>query len=132
MLRRLRQEPALLGCLEDAHIDLSAFSGLKGCPFKGPFYQLMRQYLLAAYCRKQGDVEEVYVVSVGFGGNSSLHGLPPDHKTLGVSVENGWNKCRKNVPPLRHVDVQTIVDRAKASPLADRTWIAYLNDRYGL
>ncbi len=119
-------------CLKDGHFDLSAFSRLKGCPFKGPFYQLMRQHLLAAYCQEHESVGKVYVVSVGFGGNRSLHELPADHRSLGSTVEDAWNACLRGVPPMKHVDVETIMERIKASPRADRSWLAYLDERYGL
>ncbi|MFB3890708.1 MAG: hypothetical protein ACE15C_01660 [Phycisphaerae bacterium] len=118
--------------LKDAHIDLSAFRGLKGCPFIGPFYQLMRQYVLAAYCREHEGADEVYVASVGFAGNESLHELPAAHRCLGPTVEDAWNASLRGVSPMKHINVETIMERIKASQRADRNWLAYLAERYGL
>jgi hypothetical protein len=118
--------------LADAFIDLSRFSGLKGCPFKGPFYQLMRQHLLAAYCGALENVKQVYVVSVGFRGNQTLHELPADLQAFGSTVEEAWNTCLRGAPPMRHINVEAIAERIKASPQADQHWLAYLNERYGL
>jgi hypothetical protein len=120
------------GRLDDAHIDLSALSGRKGCPFMGPFYQLMRQHLLAAYCREHEAVGEVYVASIGFRGNQSLHELPADLRGLGATVEDAWNGCLRDVPPMTHVNVEAVMERIKASPRADQAWLAYLEERYGL
>jgi len=118
--------------LKDANIDLLVFSGLKGCPFMGPFYQLMRQHLLAAYCREHEGVDEVYVAAIGFSGNVSLHKLHADLRSLGATVEDAWNVCLQGVPPMTHVNVETIMDRLKVSPRADQAWLAYLDERYGL
>ena len=118
--------------LGEAHINLSAFSDLKGCPFMGPFYQLMRQHLLAAYCRENGPVEDVYVVSVGFRGNRSLHELPAALQGLGATVEDAWNACLEGAAPMVHVTVEAIMEHIKASPLANEPWLDYLEERYGL
>jgi hypothetical protein len=115
--------------LADVCIDLSRLSGLKGCPFKGPFYQLMRQHLLAAYCRAPETVEKVYVASVGLRENQSLHELPADLRGLGATVEDAWNACLRGAPPMRHVNVEAIIERIKANPQADQRWMAYLNER---
>jgi hypothetical protein len=101
-------------------------------PIMGPFYQLMRQHLLAAYCRRHEPVDEVYVACIGFRGNMSLHEVPANLRHLGTSVEDAWNACLRAVPPMTHTDVEDIMARAKMSPRTDRAWLAYLDDRYGL
>jgi hypothetical protein len=120
--------------LAQAEIDINAMSSIKGCPFRGPFYQLMRQFLLAAYLRKNGGQEgkfdEVYVVSVSFKDNSFIHMVPVYLKQLGTTVEDAWNSVLSNVPPLSTVYANDIVDAlrgAGTSPLAN-----YLQVRYGL
>lgn len=121
--------------LELAGVKLSALSHMQGCPFMGPFYQLMRQHLLAAYLRHHDEsLNEVFVVSLGFRGNMSLRAVPDGLRGLGPTVEDAWNACLNGVPPLRHVNVESIVARlrASASPSQERSWLDYLAERYGV
>lgn len=50
----------------------SKFAQIVGCPFHGPFFQLMRQFLIAAYLREHGGYQ-VEVISLSFAGNQDLH-----------------------------------------------------------
>lgn len=120
--------------LEKAGIGLAAMSGLQGCPFMGPFYQLLRQFLLAAYLRHHdGDLDEVFVASLSFRGNTSLRAIPTGQPGPAPTVEDAWNACLDGVPPLRHVDVETIAARARTAGLSvQQGWLDYLAQRYGL
>jgi len=119
--------------LSEAGISLAALSRCSGCPFRGPFYQLMRQYLLAAYCRRCEPVEDVFVVAVGFGGNTFLHDVPSELANLGGNIEGAWNACLSEVPLIEHVSVESIIASIRAANRsAEAEWLAYLNDRYGL
>jgi hypothetical protein len=116
--------------LAEAGISLKRFGDVKGCPFRGPFYQLMRQYLLAAYCRSHvKDVNEVDVVVLGFRGNESLLEVSSQLKHLGSDIVGAWNSVLEGVPPLRMVHVE---DLASHIAIADADWAKYLNERYGL
>ena len=120
--------------LSEAGISLTALARLKGCPFMGPFYQLMRQYLLAGYLRHHdGDLDEVFVASLGFRGNASLRSVPVAQRSLGETVEDAWNACLDHVPQLQHVDVESIVARLRTTPSdVEQEWLDYLSARYGL
>lgn len=119
--------------MKEAGINLQAMTGNSGCPFRGPFYQLMRQYLLAAYLRKNKAIDRVEVASVSFDGNRSLLELPRELRSLGENVIEAWNGVLMNVPKLRHGTVEEIVAGVKSSNLDDTKSLAiYLKDRYGL
>lgn len=119
--------------MKEAGIDLTALARVKGCPFRGPFYQLLRQYLLAAYLRQSKEADRVGVASVAFRGNHSLHRVPRHLRQLGDSVIAAWNSALQGVPELRHVDVEDIVAAMRADDSsAARSLVSYLNDRYGL
>lgn len=119
--------------MEKAGIDLTAFSRLTGCPFKGPFYQLMRQFMLAAYLRLNGSVEEVFVACVDFRGNTSIHKVPLLLRPLGSEIVDAWNSCLAGVPELRRAYVEHIVDRLRdLDSHGKHDWLGYLAERYGL
>ena len=120
--------------MEAAGISLSAFTGMQGCPFKGPFYQLMRQFLLAAYLRLTGTADEVEVVSVGFARNTRMHTVPPQLHSLIDREEEGivgaWNAVLKGVPPMRHWAVEQFMARVNKIEGIDLGWRNYLRERY--
>lgn len=124
------EPPNYWSLLDEAGIDPAALHDGKCCPLKGPFYQLMRQYLVAHYERVQDTALDVRVVALSFSGNTQLHGSSSD----GITVEERWNRClRKPEQALRTVHVETIVQRARAAAGSNhQPWLAYLNDRYGL
>jgi len=120
-----------------AGIDVNKMTSVKGCPFRGSLYQLMRQYLVAAYLRQYGDQDglfnEVYVVSVSFKGNDSIHRVPAYLKQLGTNVEDAWNAVLNNVPPLTVSYANYIVDAIRAAGKSEALQhAAYLQERYGL
>lgn len=119
--------------MQEAGINLASLTVVDGCPFRGPFYQLLRQYLLAAFLRRSETVDEVNVASVAFRGNRSLHQVTPHLKKLGDTVISAWNRGLIGVPELRHIEVEDIVDAMKIDDSdAARSLVNYLNDRYGL
>ncbi len=130
--------------LAEAGISSALFGGVKGCPFMGPFYQLMRQYLLAAWCKantveleeiQHGEAypgvrqDEVDVVVLGFRGNTSLLNVPTHLRHLGNDIIEAWNRILVGVSPLRMVHVE---DLAPQIAKVDGDWAKYLSDRYGL
>lgn len=119
--------------LKCAGIDLGVASEAVGCPFRGPFYQLMRQQLLAQFLREWEDVHQVFVVSLGFRGNTELLRSPGMLRPLGANALAAWNRLLRGVPRIRHVTVEEIVEAARAhgSP-SNADWLHYLNERYGL
>jgi hypothetical protein len=119
--------------LDEAGISFNVLEGAIGCPFRGPFYQLLRQYILASYLRQSPDIDEVFVAALHFKDNVSLERLPLYHKKLASSVIDLWNKMLNGVPPLQSVYVEDIVasmhgiSNSKLSGLLE-----YLEERYGL
>jgi hypothetical protein len=120
--------------VEAAGISLSAFAGIQGCPFQGPFYQLMRQFLLAEYLRQAGEADEVEVVSIGFARNTVLHRVPPQLRPLVGGRRDGiveaWNAVLWGVPPLRHWTVEQLMAGARRVEGIDLGWRNYLRERY--
>jgi len=120
--------------MEIAGISLPAFAGVQGCPFQGPFYQLMRQFLLAAYLRLTGTADEVEVVSIGFARNTKLHTVPPQLRSLvdgeGGGIIDAWNAVLKGVPPMRHWTVEQFMARVNKIEGIDLGWRNYLRERY--
>ena len=118
--------------LGEAGIDIDkALAGVEGCPFRGPFYQLLRQYLLAARLRQTGHFDSVDVVSIGFRGNANLEDVPAHLVPLGQTVIEAWNSILlPPVPRMRHVYVEDIMNSAGNS--GDPDWREYIRGRYGV
>jgi hypothetical protein len=120
--------------MKAAGISLSAFANIQGCPFQGPFYQLMRQLLLAAYLRQTGEADEVEVVSIGFSRNTRLHAVPPQVHSLvdreKEDVVSAWNAVLNDVPPMRHWTVEQFMARVNKIEGIDLGWRNYLRERY--
>jgi hypothetical protein len=120
--------------MEAAGISLSAFASVQGCPFQGPFYQLMRQFLLAAYLRQTGKVNEVEVVSIGSARNTKLHEVPPQLCSLvdreKEDIIGAWNAVLKGVPPMCHWTVEQFMARVNQIEGIDLGWRNYLRERY--
>lgn len=111
--------------LTEAGLSLQRFGDHSGCPFRGPFYQLMRQYLLAAYCRaKISEAHGVDVIAIGFQENRDLLRLPSYLSHLGEDVVAAWNNML-TAPPLRHVFVETLLADAPSDE-----WREYIRERY--
>lgn len=116
--------------LEEAGINLNRLNDAIGCPFIGPFDQLMRQYLLAAYHRHaEFGLDEVDVVVLGFEGNNSLSALPRKLSAFGSDITAAWNSALGEVPPLRMIHTHQLADNI---PRNNQDWNNYLNLRYGI
>lgn len=119
--------------LAETGIRLDVFPGVSGCPFRGPFYQIMREFLLASALRRTEKVDQVDVVFVGFRGNRHLTRTPVHLAPLGNDLIGAWNLALKGVPKLRYVLAEEIVAglrRDRSGAVADL--ISYLEERYGL
>jgi hypothetical protein len=111
-----------------AGISPERFGNRSGCPFIGSFYQLMRQYLLAAYCKTHmNDVDEVALVLIGFRGNHDLLRVPNSVTHLGNDVVSAWNGLLTTAPPPRLVFVEDMLASAPSNE-----WREYIRERYGL
>ena len=118
--------------MDKAGIDLVAFCGVKGCPFQGPFYQLMRQTLVAAYL-KQTEVQ-AQVVSMSFAGNTSLHQLPKMLRPLGAEdVIGAWNRVlHTSTPPLLNITAEQLLEAIDRIGLREHDWREFLCECYGM
>jgi hypothetical protein len=121
--------------LADSGIDLRLLAG-RGCPFRGPLNQLMRQALVAGFLREQRVAAYVDQVVIGFEHNRSLLAVPRDLKSLQVDGRGDilaiWNAALTGVPPVRHVTVEQLMMEVDRGGGADLNWRRYLRERYGL
>ena len=121
--------------LQDAGILIERLGGLGACPFSGPLYQVMRQFLIASYLRQNG-FDLVDVIVIGFSGNESLKKVPRVLSTLkrneGDSIIDIWNNLINEVPPLRHIEVEELFKSIDMLPALDVGWRNYINERYGV
>jgi hypothetical protein len=105
--------------LEKAGIVLQTFGGNQGCPFQGPLYQLLRQFILAAFMRTTGEFEYVEVAAMSLEGNRNLNHLSRQLRPLMQSKDDGiidvWNKVLSGVPSLRHIVVEELMARVDAA-----------------
>lgn len=119
--------------LAEAGICIDKLSGIQGCPFIGPFYQLLRQYLMAAYLKEKEHVDEAFVVVVTFKGNTSLLKVPEQFKSMGSNIVDVWNKLLSGVPPMAIGYAENIAEAMRNSNIAELQALAeYLQERYGI
>jgi hypothetical protein len=123
--------------MTEAGIDLSVFGTVRGCPFRGPFYQIMRQFQLACFLRQSGIADEADVLSLSFDGNTALLELPTQLAGMALRPDNSvidvWNTALTAATPrMRYNTVGGFVRHVRQLPGADRRWLAYLEERYGL
>jgi hypothetical protein len=113
-----------------AGINLQPLVDGSGCPLRGPFYQLARQYLVAAYTQDMMPDHGVHVVSLSFGKNELLHTGSVEAGT----VEDIWNKAlTTRHEPFRVVHVESIVETMRSIAASKHSaWLDYLGERYGL
>lgn len=119
--------------MQTARISLPAFSNVQGCPFQGPFYQLMRQFLLAAHLRQTGQADKAEVVSIGFVRNTALYEVPRQLRPLvgeEGDIVDAWNTVLKGVPPMQHWTVEQLMARVIDIEDIDLDWRNYLRERY--
>jgi hypothetical protein len=124
--------------MEKAGIDINLFTSKEGCPFRGPFYQLMRQYLLAYLVTKNKPEAKVEVVSMAFENNASIHKIPRYLKDLAATQNTKdiitlWNSIIKPPSlPLGYITVEKFVKAVDDSGAYDESWRNYIKERYGL
>lgn len=123
--------------LDTSGINLSEFTGVVGCPFRGPFYQVMRQYLVAAYMMHVGkEAESVDVMSIGFKCNRFLHHTPKTLQAIlpagKVDILSAWNGVLKGVSVMRHSTVEELMQRYDSTNGVEPRWREYVCERYGL
>jgi len=94
----------------------------------------MRQFLLAAYVRQSGKADNVDVASIGFAGNTALHRIPRQLRSLlpagRTSIIDAWNAVLQGVPPMRHHTVEQLMAGVGKSKAVDPAWRNYLRERY--
>jgi hypothetical protein len=122
--------------LRAAGIQLGRFTGVQGCPFRGPFYQLMRQFVLAACLRKLCFPVQVDVLTICFAGNGELHRLPAQLQPLASNPSSGvmeaWNSILDDVSLLRQVTVEALMAQLDQLNGVNAEWRSYLRERYGV
>lgn len=120
--------------LESAGISLSSFTGKAGCPFIGPFYQLMRLQLLAAYTKSHDkNLDRAEVTVICFKDNIELLEIPSNLAWLAVNIPEAWRKLLADEGSLRTVFIEDIVrDAYKHTKLKESAWMQYFIERYGL
>ena len=116
--------------LEEAGIKLDRLGKATGCPFRKPFNQVMRQFLLTAYHRKaEFGPDQVDVTVLDFDGNDSLARVPKELSTLGPDIVSAWNDALGEVPHLRKINVSQLAEEIPRANLDSKN---YLSLRYGI
>jgi hypothetical protein len=122
--------------MKKAGISLKAFENLQGCPFQGPLYQLMRQFLLGSFMVIDNIVDKFEIVSMGFAGNKALNKIPkhlqPMVKQDTNSVVDIWNSALMVDNKLRHVNVEELMRQVDSVGLFDANWRSYITEWYGV
>lgn len=121
--------------LTGAGIPKEAFAGVKGCPFAGPLYQLMRQQLLAAYLVQAGEVEAADLLVLSFSGNTALDELPASLEPLRLArndtIIDVWNRALAGASPVHHLTVEGLMAAVDQTAMAYAGWRDYVRERYG-
>jgi len=122
--------------LAESGIDLDKMKAVSGCPFRGPFYQLMRQFLVASYMRSKLKFNYVDVIDVHFHGNEALCEMPDELLSLATAsdttIVGAWNSVLADVPAMREIEVQKLMSAYDASPQTDPDWRKYIQSRYNI
>jgi len=122
--------------LPGAGILLEALEAVSGCPFRGPFYQLMRQCEVAAFLKECGLVNHAEVLSISFADNNALLEIPVELTPLVASEETDiitlWNGVLLGVAPVRHITVEKLMESIDRVPHINIEWRGYIRNRYGV
>lgn len=138
LLTRIDQKPPrrYWEHLIESGIATKAFLPVSGCPFKGPFYQLMRQCEVAAFLRKSGSVDFAEVMVISFKGNDAILEISRELTPLISSPKSDmfsiWNSGLNDVSPVRHVLIEQIMEYGDKINYFDTEWRTYIHDRYGI
>ena len=119
------------GLLEGSGISVSDFTS-EGCPFRGPFNQLLRLYLLRQYCEQNlSGLDKVDVVIMGFKENESHILKAPNYlHVLGDNLVDSWNALLTHAPPLRWLSVEDWLPELGTLTGEGEKWREYINERY--
>jgi len=115
--------------LGSADIEVSRYDG-DLCPFSGPFYQLMRLQLLAAYCAQE-KAEKVDVAAVHFQGNTAIEEPPKELEGIGSSVTEAWQRLLIRPDAFRVCTAESLAAGVGSSG-AFPDLASYLGQRYGV
>jgi len=122
--------------MAEAGISLEKLSQVQGCPFRGPFYQLMRQFLVAQFLRNERAADHVDVIALEFEGNAALRKRPRNLKSLcsdqDGNVIDAWNAILDQAPPLRRITAEQLMVGYENATRIDSAWRDYIRERYGL
>jgi hypothetical protein len=122
--------------MENAGISLRAFSKVEGCPFRGPLYQLMRQFLLGVYLVENKIVDQFEIVAMHFAGNRALHRIPrhlqPMVQEDTESVIDIWNKSLLVKNKVRQITVEDFMKQVDKVGIIEANWREYIAERYGV
>lgn len=117
--------------MEDAGIQLREFVG-KGCPLRGPLYQLMRLQLLAWWLTSNTQSSAEVAVAC-FKGNSDLMRSPRYLKYLDPYLPSAWQSLLSEPNRFRVVLVDDLMAHCDSLPdVAESPWRTYLGERYGV
>jgi hypothetical protein len=112
-------------------INMDLLKAVAGCPFRGPFYQLMRQFLVARYMLESKQVDYADVVAVHFHKNDAVKIIPKELTALsGSDVVGAWNAVLSGVPRMRVIEVEQLMAEYDAATGVDTEWRAYIRQRY--
>jgi len=117
--------------MEEAGIRFRKFGG-KGCPFRGPLYQLMRLQLLACWLATNTE-NKVEVVVACFKGNTYLTRSPRYLRHLDPHLASAWRALLAEPNRFRLVSVEDLMVHCDSLPdVARSPWRTYLRERYGV
>ncbi len=118
--------------LTEAGLSTEKLKTIPGCPFRGPFYQLMRQFLVAGFLRKISDYDKVEVVLVEFRGNDALMKTGKELAPLGKDVVEAWNRViTDDVLGLRMVEAEELAEGIRKTAGLEEVG-RYLGERFGV
>lgn len=122
--------------LKTSGILLEKMKAISGCPFRTPLYQIMRQCEVAAYLRINRIADFAEVILISFSGNTALLEVPTELEPLVTSGNDNiislWNSILLDVPTVRHVTVEQIMQQVDSQSILDEGWRKYIKDRYGV
>ncbi len=122
--------------MEEAGLSLEKLAQVQGCPFRGPFYQLMRQFLVAQFLRNKRAADHVDVIALEFEDNAALRKLPRNLTCLcpdqDATVIDAWNAFLDCTPPLRRITAEQLIAGYDNVTDIDSEWREYIRFRYGL
>lgn len=122
--------------VEAAGISLQAYANVPGCPFQGPLYQLMRQYLLGTFLALSKIVDQFEIISMDFAGNASLHQVSPHLAPMiqqnARDIIGIWNTSLCGQNKMRHITVEAFMEHVDHAGMIDENWRQYIRERYGV